>query len=175
MPARLVQIAGAQGDTYETYAYQLSHMHAELPPREPLPTGPYPPEVRGKLIKTVPVNEGHSIRIKWIIPALEPLWKESPDSFLSHLIGHEGKGSLFAELKAQGWARSLSAGGGRLLRGEGSFVVAVSLTDEGALHSMFTVTLLGLVQILDACSCSQYLLDIKPSTHDCFTVLKPQE
>ena len=111
-------------------------MHAELPPRKALPTGPYPPETRGRLIKTVPVNEGHSIRIKWITPALEDLWAESPDSFLSHLIGHEGKGSLFAELKAQGWARSLSAGGGRLLRGEGSFVVAVSLTDEGALRSV---------------------------------------
>jgi insulysin len=115
-------------------------MYAELPPRQQLPTGPYPAEQRGKLIMTVPVNEGHSIRIKWMIPALEPLWQESPDSFLSHLIGHEGKGSLFAELKAQGWARSLSAGGGRLLRGEGSFDIAVSLTDEGQILFLTLLT-----------------------------------
>lgn len=105
---------------------------AELPHREAPSTGPYPSECLGKLVKTVPVNEGHSIRVKWMVPALEPLWKESPDCFLSHLIGHEGKGSLFAELKAKGWARSLSAGGGRLLQGQGMFVVAVSLTDEGS-------------------------------------------
>ena len=136
---------------------QSSHLHAELPPRAPLPTGPYPPETLGQLIKTVPVNEGHSVRVKWMIPALEPLWAESPDSFLSHLIGHEGKGSLFAELKAQGWARSLSAGGGRLLRGEGSFVVAVSLTDEGTLQgnltllSFLTASLWGRIQCFRGC------------------------
>lgn len=32
------------------------------------------------------------------------------DHYVSHLIGHEGAGSLLSALKARGWATGLSAG-----------------------------------------------------------------
>jgi hypothetical protein len=83
-------------------------------------------------MKTVPVSEGHTLRVKWVIPGMEEHWREMPDSFLSHLLGHEGKGSLFAQLKDQGLVKALSAGGGQLYKGAGSFVLAMTLTDEGA-------------------------------------------
>lgn len=107
-------------------------MSAELPPRTPHPADPYPPARRGKLITTVPVTEGHALRVQWPLPSLLPHWRESPEGFLGHLIGHEGEGSLFASLKEQGWLRSLSAGGMQVIAGSGAFTVSMALTDEGA-------------------------------------------
>lgn len=99
----------------------------------PHPTDPYPPARRGKLISTVPVTEGHALRVQWPLPTLLPHWREAPDAFLGHLIGHEGAGSLFASLKEQGWVRSLSAGGMQVVRGHDAFTVSMMLTDDGVL------------------------------------------
>ena len=46
---------------------------------------------------------------------------------------HEGKGSLFAELKARGWASALSAGqGGGSFSARSFLNVHIDLTQEGA-------------------------------------------
>ncbi len=51
----------------------------------------------------------------------------------SHLLGHEGEGSIFALLKNLGWATSLSAGeSGNSLSSCSIFMVHIELTDTGA-------------------------------------------
>ena len=65
---------------------------------------------RGKLLRVVPVKDGHVLEMHWDIPPTDQLYKEAPSQYLSHLLGHEGEGSAFALLKAKGWASSLSAG-----------------------------------------------------------------
>ena len=51
----------------------------------------------------------------------------------SHLLGHEGEGSVFALLKKLGWATSLSAGeSGNSLSSRSIFMVHIELTDTGA-------------------------------------------
>lgn len=54
-----------------------------------------------------------------------------PEAYLSHLIGHEGKGSILSELKSRGWSNSLLAGHNTLARGFGFFDIMVDLTQEG--------------------------------------------
>ena len=50
----------------------------------------------------------------------------------SHLVGHEGKGSVFAVLKRLGWATGLSAGeSGLSITSRSFFDVRIDLTDEG--------------------------------------------
>ena len=50
----------------------------------------------------------------------------------SHLLGHEGKGSVFAVLKRLGWATGLSAGeSGLSITSRSFFDVRIDLTDEG--------------------------------------------
>ena len=50
----------------------------------------------------------------------------------SHLVGHEGKGSVFALLKRLGWATGLSAGeSGLSITSRSFFDVRIDLTDEG--------------------------------------------
>ncbi|CAA6659152.1 unnamed protein product [Spirodela intermedia] len=54
--------------------------------------------------------------------------------YLSHLIGHEGSGSLFFALKKLGWAVSLSAGEGQGCYDFSFFSVVIELTDAGHDH-----------------------------------------
>jgi insulysin len=59
-------------------------------------------------------------------------WKSKPLSYISHLVGHEGKNSLLSELIKQDLATGLSAGPMERLGGERSgFVINVSLTNKG--------------------------------------------
>ena len=46
------------------------------------------------------------------LPSLTKQYRSKADEYLSHLVGHEGKGSLLSALKAKGWASELSAGVG---------------------------------------------------------------
>ena len=110
---------------------------------------PYPASLRGSLISVLPVKDGHSLSLRWIVPCLDDLWAENPAGFLGHMIGHEGDGSLFALLKAKGWVKSLSAGGFAFLRGNSQFSISMRLTDAGALaisgcKELHTALLFGL-------------------------------
>ncbi|KAJ5104328.1 hypothetical protein NUU61_001675 [Penicillium alfredii] len=54
-----------------------------------------------------------------------------PSRYISHLIGHEGPGSVLSYLKAKGWANGLSAGAMPVCPGAAFFTVSVRLTPEG--------------------------------------------
>jgi secreted Zn-dependent insulinase-like peptidase len=58
-------------------------------------------------------------------------YRQKPLDYLGNLLGHEGEGSLFALLKQQGWAESLSAGGHTSGRNQGGFEINIRLTAEG--------------------------------------------
>ena len=46
-----------------------------------------------------------------MLPEAHTKWLTKPLHYLSHVIGHEGPNSLLSELKRQGLAIALSAGG----------------------------------------------------------------
>ncbi|RVX09644.1 Insulin-degrading enzyme-like 1, peroxisomal [Vitis vinifera] len=54
------------------------------------------------LVKTVPIKQGHKLRVIWPITPSIHNYKEGPCRYLGHLIGHEGEGSLFYILKTLG-------------------------------------------------------------------------
>merc|ERR1719245_643363 len=82
----------------------------------------------------VPVKDIRSLCITWGIPDLSDEYKSNPGSYLGHLIGHEGPGSLLSELKARGWVNNLVGGQKSGSKGFGFFVVNVDLTEEGIEH-----------------------------------------
>lgn len=71
--------------------------------------------------------------IDMVFPFLdeEDLFKSHPSRYLSHLIGHEGPGSLLAYLKKKGWVNDLSAGATPVTRGAAFFHVNIKLTEDG--------------------------------------------
>lgn len=44
------------------------------------------------------------------LPPLRRYYTTKPDHYISHLVGHEGPGSLLSALKARGWVTDLCAG-----------------------------------------------------------------
>ncbi len=62
---------------------------------------------------------------------LRPYWRERPGSYIAHLIGHEGQGSLLSELKDSGWALGLYASSGETGISTSTFNIRISLTESG--------------------------------------------
>lgn len=85
----------------------------------------------GTIKYVVPVQDLRNLSINWTIPDYRDQYESSPPHYLSHLIGHEGKGSLLTELKKRGWCNSLYAGSRRECRGFQFFNVTVDLSEEG--------------------------------------------
>ncbi|OWR46486.1 putative metalloprotease, partial [Danaus plexippus plexippus] len=98
------------------------------------PEHPFPPHLRKKRAYCCPVKDLRSLSIDFPIPDTRKHYKSGPGHYLSHLLGHEGPGSLLAALKQRGWCNSL-VGGTRIgARGFGFFGVQVDLTEEGVKH-----------------------------------------
>ena len=49
-----------------------------------------------------PVQDLRQLSLSWVIPDSRLNYKASPASYISHLVGHEGQGSLLSELKKKG-------------------------------------------------------------------------
>lgn len=82
----------------------------------------------------VPVKDTRSLTITFQTEDLERFYKAGPEHYVSHLIGHEGVGSILSELKAKGWCNNLVGGYSTIGRGFGFFEVMVDLTQDGFDH-----------------------------------------
>lgn len=89
----------------------------------------------GKLYRLEAVKDVHVLELSWSLPCLHKEYLKKPEDYISHLMGHEGKGSLLSYLKAKGWASSLAAGVGDDGMRQSSiayiFVMTIHLTDAG--------------------------------------------
>ncbi|KAF2191778.1 LuxS/MPP-like metallohydrolase [Zopfia rhizophila CBS 207.26] len=81
-----------------------------------------------------PVFESRSLELSFLYRDEEDFYESHPARYLSHLIGHEGPGSILAYIKAKGWANGLGAGGSSLCPGSGLFNINVKLTEDGLTH-----------------------------------------
>lgn len=78
-----------------------------------------------------PVMESRSLEISFPYQDEDEMYETQPSRYISHLIGHEGPGSILAYLKEQGLANSLSAGAHTICPGSAFFEIEVNLTPEG--------------------------------------------
>ncbi|KAF1813871.1 LuxS/MPP-like metallohydrolase [Eremomyces bilateralis CBS 781.70] len=78
-----------------------------------------------------PVFDMRSLELSFPYPDEEHLYESHPSRYLSHLIGHEGPGSILAYLKNKGWASGLGAGMNEICPGSALFNISVSLTEQG--------------------------------------------
>jgi len=97
-------------------------------------TAPFSDDQCGTVTYIVPVKDIRNLNITWGIPDLTSYYQSCPGSYLGHLIGHEGPGSLLSELKNRGWVNTLVGGQKSGSKGFGFFVVNVDLTEEGIDH-----------------------------------------
>ncbi|KAF8460600.1 Metalloenzyme, LuxS/M16 peptidase-like protein [Kalaharituber pfeilii] len=81
-----------------------------------------------------PVTDEKSLEITFPFWDEDHLYKSQPSRYFSHLIGHEGPGSILAYLKEKGWVIGLRAGVDILCSGAGLFQIGMTLTNQGLEH-----------------------------------------
>ncbi|CAM9474661.1 unnamed protein product, partial [Choristocarpus tenellus] len=92
------------------------------------------PEQLGKLVTVVPKKETRSLSLSWPLPPRRLNMRSRPTSYISHLLGHEGGGGLYAQLHGRGWVSSVSAGSNVVVSDFMLFRLSLSLTKAGLEH-----------------------------------------
>ncbi|PAJ73705.1 peptidase M16 [Pseudoalteromonas sp. NBT06-2] len=87
-----------------------------------------------KIIYIEPHKHMQKLIISFAMPNIDTFYKHKTVSFIAHILGYEGKGSLYDILKNKGWLNSLTAGGGINGSNFKDFNMSISLTDEGISH-----------------------------------------
>ncbi|MCJ1246816.1 Insulinase (Peptidase M16) [Trapelia coarctata] len=103
----------------------------DLPPNRWPGIQPYSDKEVLTQVFAKPVMDSRLLDIYFLYQDEEELYKTQPSRYISHLIGHEGPGSILAYIKAKGWANGLSAGAMEVCRGSAFFTVSIRLTSEG--------------------------------------------
>lgn len=78
-----------------------------------------------------PVKELHKLNITFAMPNMDHMYHTKMLSFVAHIIGDEGPGSLFEELKKHGYINALSAGNGISGNNFKDFNLSIELTELG--------------------------------------------
>lgn len=84
-----------------------------------------------EIYNIVPVQEKRDLEISWTIPDFNKEYLARPACYLTHLIGHEGAGSLLSKLKSNSWCNSIMVGRGDTATGYDFFKINAELTKEG--------------------------------------------
>ncbi|KKA20371.1 Insulysin [Rasamsonia emersonii CBS 393.64] len=92
---------------------------------------PFSPDSLCTQVFAKPVMDSRSMDIYFPFLDEENLYESHPSRYISHLIGHEGPGSILAYIKAKGWANGLSAGAMPICPGSAFFTISVRLTEDG--------------------------------------------
>ncbi|OAA58393.1 a-pheromone processing metallopeptidase ste23 [Niveomyces insectorum RCEF 264] len=103
-----------------------------LPPNSWPDVVPYTPEYLGWQTFVKPVMDSRDLTLRFPFPDETLLYDSQPSRYISHLIGHEGPGSVMSYIKSKGWANSLGAGMYAVCAGTpGIFEVTIRLTEKG--------------------------------------------
>ena len=132
---RLVVVGREELDTLQAWVVPLFSKVPNIDRPPPVwPTPPYGAAQLGRELKVVPVRDLRSLSVWWALPPLHPLYRSKPHRILSHLIGHEGEGSLLSLLKSKGWCDALSAGETNSNSDFALFEVQMDLSPQGDAH-----------------------------------------
>ena len=92
---------------------------------------PYEKEKFNKFYRILPIHDKKVLQISWVLKDKSIYYENTPSSYLSYIIGHEGKGSLLSFLISEGLATGVSAQGHDAYNCYSQFEVRVSLTKKG--------------------------------------------
>ncbi len=97
-------------------------------------TLPWTDEQRGTFIRAKTIKDSRLLYLCWLCPDQKKHFLVKAQKYFSHLIGHEGQGSILNLLKEHGWATSLSAGCDDDSSGYNFFEVTIELSSMGLDH-----------------------------------------
>ncbi len=109
----------------------FSMMPAHLPAKSSLTQPLYLAEHLGIQLNIQPHKPTQRFVLSFAFPDIQPWYRFKLVSFLAHLLGDEGPGSLLSGLKAKGWVNAMSAGGGIDGSNYKDFTLSFELMPEG--------------------------------------------
>lgn len=97
---------------------------------------PYAPQASASILEVVPIGESRTIKVSWPIWVLSPAERANihylkPEAVISHLLGHEGEGSLRSLLVHKGWCNGLQSYVGNDISDLQMFEISIDLTPDG--------------------------------------------
>ncbi len=109
----------------------------------------YRPQDLNFIYHISPIKELRKLQMTFALPETRQLYQQKPLSFISHLLGDEGPGSLLQILRQRGWITRLSAGGGISGYNFKNYDIEFGLTESGLAHypQIVELTLATLRQI----------------------------
>ncbi|OAA74612.1 a-pheromone processing metallopeptidase Ste23 [Akanthomyces lecanii RCEF 1005] len=131
---KLVILGRESLDVLQKWTVQLfsAVVNKSLPQNRWSDEVPFTPSDIGIQWFAKPVMDTRELNLTFPFIDEEELYESQPSRYISHLIGHEGPGSIMSYIKSKGWANGLSAGGYSLCPGTpGIFDVQIRLTEEG--------------------------------------------
>lgn len=127
-------VLGSEGlDELEQWVGELfaDVQNKDLPQNRWDDAQPYTEEQLASTIFAKPVMDARSLDFRFPFQDEELMFETQPSRYISHLIGHEGPGSILAYIKAKGLANALSAGASPVCPGAAFFSITIRLTEEG--------------------------------------------
>lgn len=109
----------------------FSQLPAHLPAKSSLSQPLYLAEHLGIQLNIQPHKPTQRFVLSFALPDIQPWYRFKLVSFLAHLLGDEGPGSLLSGLKAKGWVNAMSAGGGIDGSNYKDFTLSFELMPEG--------------------------------------------
>ena len=130
---KLVVLGREPLDQLEEWVVDLfsNVLNKDLPQNRWDQVQPYSQEEALIQVFAKPVMDSRMLEIYFPYQDEEQMYKTHPSRYLSHLIGHEGPGSILSHIKAKGWANGLSAGAMPICPGSAVFSISIRLTADG--------------------------------------------
>lgn len=130
---KLVILGSEELDVLESWAveYFSGIENKNLKPNRWSDALPLGPEQLGTQVFAKPVMDTRDLGLSFPFLDEELLYESLPGRYISHLIGHEGPGSIMSYVKSKGWVNGLSAGAYSVCPGSpGMFDCQIRLTEE---------------------------------------------
>lgn len=119
----------------ETLASWAKTAFAKIPNLHLPPFVPLEPFVEKEQLQQFiciePLKDLKKLTLTFELPETNSYYKTKPLSYIAHLLGYEGSGSLLSLLKSKGYINNLSAGGGVHGSNFREFSISVGLTQKG--------------------------------------------
>ena len=133
--AHLMALAVVGRESLDELQKMVTERFKAVPKREvSLPKSYAPLFGKGRLpmrVNIKPEKELRRLSLLFPLPRDPEDYSRKPLSYIGHLLGHEGEGSLLSLLKELGWAEGLSAGARHRDRHGEIFQVSIDLTELG--------------------------------------------
>eukprot|EP00741_Cyanophora_paradoxa_P018552 tig00021070_g17911.t1 len=123
----------------------------------------FSPDRWNQRLEVVPVKDIRRIEVAFLLPPQTPLYRTKPTRYATHLIGHEGAGSLLSYFKGKGWADALSASAYDRWDDVATLTVGITLTKLGEGHVEECVSaLFAYLRLLGAAPPERWIFDEAP-------------